>query len=360
MTTIELRGVDVAHGDVRVFADLDLTVPAGLVTALLGASGSGKTSLLRVVAGLAEPDAGTVVLGGVDVAGLHPRERQLGYVPQGAPLLPDRDVARNLAFPLRIRGVDRDGALDEADRHGRLFGLRRLRGRRPDQLSTGERAAAGIARGTIHPPRVLLLDEPVPHLDPRSRVAVLRSIGEYQQRHDVTMLVATNDIRVAVALADRVAVIDRHRIVVEGPLETVRRDPRTVLAADLVAPTPLTWVPGVARPAAGGRELRLETAAGTVRSAHPSLRDTTGPVLLGLGNLDAVLTTPGTGALGGRVARVATTGPRLLVSVETAAGTLTVDTSPEAWVPPEGTSVDLDVRGGLVADTDGRVLGRVG
>lgn len=356
MTTIELRSLDITHEDVRVFSGLDLLVPSGEVTALLGASGSGKTSLLRVVAGLAEPSAGQVLVDGADVRGIRTRDRHFGYVPQGAPLLPHHDVTGNLAFPLRLRGFDRDDALAAADRHGRRFGLAAIRDKRPSELSTGEQAAAGIARGTVSPPRALLLDEPVPHLDPRRRAEVLARISVFQRTHGVTLLVATNDVHVAEVLADRVAVIDRARIVDAGPLADVRSSPATVLAADLVAPAPLTWLPAVVEAGAHDREVVVATGGGGVRTDHHALRRRRGPVLLGIGGRDGVLAPAGAGSLTGRVRRVATTGARRLVTVATATGRIVVDTDGDRWLPDEGEVVDVDVRGGLVAAPDGTVI----
>jgi multiple sugar transport system ATP-binding protein len=356
VTTIELRALDIEHEDVQVFGGLDLLVPSGEVTALLGASGSGKTSLLRVVVGLAEPSGGQVLVDGVDVRGVRTRDLDFGYVPQGAPLLPHRDVTGNLAFPLRIRGLDRDDAMAEADRHGRRFGLFPVRDKRPSELSTGEQAAAGIARGTVNPPRALLLDEPVPHLDPRRRAEVLALVSAFQRAHGVTLLVATNDVHVAEMIADRVAVIDRGRIVDAGPLADVRSSPATVLAADLVAPAPLTWLPAVIEAGAHDREVLVATGGGGVRTDHHALRRRRGPVLLGIGGRDGVLTPAGTGSLSGRVHRVATTGARRLVTVATASGNVVVDCAPTRWLPDEDEVVDIDVRGGLVAAPDGTVI----
>lgn len=356
MSAIELRDVGVAHEDVDVLASVDLVVPSGTVMALLGASGSGKTSLLRVVAGLASPAEGTVALGGVDVTRERANERGLAYVPQGAPLLPNRDVARNLAFPLEVKGLGRPRAADEAARQGTRFGIGRLLRKRPTELSSGEKAEAGIAKGLVHPPRALLLDEPVPHLDPRTRARVLAMIRQFQREHGTTVLAATNDVHVVEALADTVAVIDDHTIVRTGTLAEVRAEPGTVLAADLVSPAPLRWIPGVLAPGVRHRDDVVETAAGSVVLDHPALRRHHGPVLLGVAGRGVVLTPPGTGSLTGRVTRVATTGARRLVTVATAAGDLSVDSEADRWIPGVDEPTDVDVRRAHVADMDGRVL----
>lgn len=356
MTTLTLEGITVTHGEVTVLDDVDLVVPRASVTALLGASGSGKTTTLRAVAGLVAPDAGRVLLGDADVTGMPTRDRRLSYVPQGAPLLPHRDLAENVAFPLRLHGTERVEAIDIAEQHGRAFGLRRLRGRHVKQLSSGEQAAVGIARGTVRPPRVLLLDEPVPHIDPQARAHVLARIETFQQLHSVTVLVATNDVRVAEVLADQVAVIDRARIVSRGPLQDVRDAPGTMTSADLVAPAPLRWLPAVVRSGPRDRERAIDTGGGQVVTGDPAVRGHDGRVMLGVGPRDAVLSTAGTGSLTGRVRRVATTGARRLVTVATAGGDVVVDTAEDlSWLPHDD-RVDVDVRRALVADEHGDVI----
>ena len=360
VTTIELRGVSVEHDDVPVLADLDLVVPSGQVTALLGASGSGKTTVLRAIAGLVPLAAGRVLIGGTDVAGTPPRDRDLRYVPQDTPMSGAMDVAGNVAFPLTVRGVRREEAAERADRQGRRFGLRGLIGRRPSTLSGGERAAAGIARGTVEPPVGLLLDEAVAHLDPRAQAEVLRAIRAFHREHDVTVLFATNDVRVAEVISDTVAVIDRRRIVCSGPLPSVRRRPGTVLAADLLAPAPLTWLPAVVEDAVVYGEVAIATSHGVVHTSAPSLRDRRGPVLLGIGTRDGVLAPTGTGGLTGRVERVATTGDRRLVTLSVAGETLVVDSPADRWLPSVGEAADLDVRGGFVATTGGTVVASLG
>lgn len=359
MTTLELRDVSVALDGATVLARVGLTVASGTATALLGRSGSGKTTLLRVVAGLQAPDGGSVLVGGQDVVGVPTRERGLAHVPQGAPLLPHRDVAGNLAFPLRLRGMPRTDAGDAARAHGRSFGLGRVVGQRPDQLSTGEQAAAGIARGTVRVPRLLLLDEPVPHLDPRRRAEVLARIDQFRRQHGVTVLVATNDVATAELLADEVAVLDRHHVVAAGPLAEVRRRPGTVVAADLTAPAPPVWLHAAVEDGAGHEASRITTAAGSIRTTDRAISRHRGAALLGIGGRDCVLGPPGTGHLVGTVGRVATTGPRRLVTVDTAAGRVVADLDDQRWLPAAGDAVEVDVRGGLVATPDGTVLGRL-
>lgn len=356
MGAIELQDVAVVHDGRTVLEGVDLRVGDGEVVALLGRSGAGKTSLLRVVAGSDRPAAGRVLIGGRDVTGLPSRDRDLGMVAQGAPLQPTRDVEGNLRLPLDLRGDDPEESRHRVLGEALRFGLRRLLGRRPRQLSMGEQHAAATARSVIRDPSALLLDEPAMHLDPTTRAAVLQQVGIVQRTRGTTMLLATNDLGIARALAHRVAVIDRRTVLQVDTLAALRAAPATLDVADLVFPTPLARLPG--QVVAGDRRTRtrVRTPAGDVPTWDTRVRDHDGPVLVALAPRDLELVAPDAGQLRGQVDRIATTGARRLVTVTTAAGTVTVDTDVQDVPPDAGTDVSLAVHRALVGTTDGDVL----
>lgn len=356
MGAIELRGIAVEHGGHTVLRDVDLRVEDGEVVGLLGRSGSGKTTLLRVVGGLQPVAAGRVLLGGRDVTDVPTSDRDLGMVLQGAPLHPERDVEGNLMFPLEIRGDGREASRERAGGEALRFGLSRLLGRLPRQLSTGERAAAATARSVMRQPSALLLDEPAVHLDPQTRARVLQQVGIVQRTHGTTILLATNDLGVASALAHRIAVVDRSTVLQVAPLTDLRARPVTLAIADLVHPAPLTRLEGAVRPGDGGRPTRVVTAAGAVTTWAAPVRQHAGPALLGLDQHELDVVAPGTGDLTGRVARVATTGAERLVTVTTPAGPVVVAVDGRGDVPGEGDTIGLRVRRALVATSDGDVL----
>lgn len=356
MGAIELRDVAVVHDGHTVLEGVDLRVEDGQVVALLGRSGAGKTSLLRVVAGSDRPAAGRVLIGGRDVTGLPSRERDLGMVAQGAPLHPTRDVEGNLRLPLDLRGDDPEESRRRVLGEALRFGLRRLLRRRARQLSMGEQHATATARSVIRDPSALLLDEPAMHLDPATRAAVLQQVGIVQRTRGTTVLLATNDLGVARALARRVAVIDRRTVLQVDTLEALRAAPATLDVADLVFPAPLARLPG--RIVAGDRRQRtlVRTAAGDVPTWDTRVRDAGGAVVVALPWQQVEVVAAGRGQLQGRVRRVTTTGPRRLVAVETDAGEVTVDTGIEQVALSEGGRVGLEVRRALVATLDGEVL----
>jgi len=355
MTTVGLRGIEVVHAGRRVLRDVHLDVASGEVVALLGASGSGKTSLLRVVAGFVQPSAGRVLVGGRDVTHLPTRDRDLGMVAQGAPLQPTRDVGGNLTLPLDLLGEDdRAQRRRRAEVEARAFGLWGLLRRRPRQLSTGQRAAAATARAVVRPRSALLLDEPAVHLDPVTRAEVLAQVRTVQRGHGTTMLLATNELGVAHALADRVGVLAHGTLAAVGTLAELRAAPGSLDVADLVGGAPLARLPGRVLPGSGGGRARVRTAAGDVPTWSPALRDHRGPVLLGVGPHDVTLGDPGPDRLAGTVRHVGTTGPERVVTVATHAGPVTVNVRDTA--PSHGEAVGLLVHHALVATDHGTVL----
>jgi iron(III) transport system ATP-binding protein len=213
MTALVLSDLHKSFGSESVLAGVDLTVPAGSLTAILGPSGSGKTTLLRVIAGFERPDRGTVALGGavVDGAGherLPSERRRIGYVPQEGSLFPHLDVRRNVGFglPRRARGGERVQELLE------MIGMAGLGGRYPHQLSGGQQQRVALVRALAPRPELVLLDEPFSSLDAALRASVRGEVMELLRAAGTTALLVTHDQDEALSLADRVAVIRAGRI----------------------------------------------------------------------------------------------------------------------------------------------------
>jgi iron(III) transport system ATP-binding protein len=200
-----------SFGTNPVLAGLDLTVPAGSLTAILGPSGSGKTTLLRLLAGFDRPDRGTVRIGErvVDGAGVHvhPEQRRIGYVPQEGGLFPHLTVAANVGFGLpRAARRRRAGELLE------LVGLADLARRYPHQLSGGQQQRVAVARALAVEPEVVLLDEPFASLDVHMRASVREEVQRILRAASTTTLLVTHDQDEALSLADLVAVLRDGRI----------------------------------------------------------------------------------------------------------------------------------------------------
>jgi iron(III) transport system ATP-binding protein len=209
----ELRITDLrkAFAATPVLEGIELTVPAGSLTAILGPSGSGKTTLLRVLAGLQRPDHGTIAIGArvVDGAGVHlPTERRrIGYVPQEGALFPHLTVQANVAFGLP-RAQRRGGVRDLLQ----LVGLSELARRYPHQLSGGQQQRVALARALAVKPEIVLLDEPFASLDAHLRAAVRADVHSILREAHTTALLVTHDQDEALSMADQVAVLRDGRI----------------------------------------------------------------------------------------------------------------------------------------------------
>jgi molybdate transport system ATP-binding protein len=236
--------VVVARGTLSV--DVELAVADGEVLAVLGPNGAGKSTVLRVLAGLLRPDGGRVVVDGDriwDDGAVHvpPHARPLGMVFQDHLLFPHLSVTENVAFGLRSRGVRRAEARAATVPWLARVGLAGLGDRRPGELSGGQAQRAALARALVGDPRVLLLDEPLSALDARTRLTVRAELHRHLGDYAGSAVLVTHDPIDAMALADRVVVVEDGRVVQAGTPAEVARRPRTDYVARLVG---LVLLPG--------------------------------------------------------------------------------------------------------------------
>ncbi len=229
MTLIEVRGLKKSFGSQQVLDGVDLDVEAGSTCVILGASGSGKTVLMKHLIGLLKPDAGQVLVEGEDLVPLGPEalarvRRKFGMVFQGAALFDSMSVFDNVAFPLREHA-----RLPEAEVRERvaqklaLVGLRGVEGKSPSELSGGMRKRVGLARAVVLDPKIVLYDEPTTGLDPIRTDSVDELILDAQRTLQVTSVVISHDISSAFAIADEVAFLHEGQIVDRGPPSALRQ-----------------------------------------------------------------------------------------------------------------------------------------
>ena len=231
MSLLEIEGLSKHFGSAQALAGLDLRVEAGEFLALLGGSGSGKSTLLRLIAGFEAPDAGHIRLGGQDLTAMPPHERPLNMMFQSYALFPHLSVAGNVGYGLKRDGTpraERDTRVAEALA---MVGLQDFAGRMPHRLSGGQRQRVALARALVKRPRLLLLDEPLGALDANLRERTGFELRALQRRTGASFIMVTHDQQEALALADRVAVLEKGRLVQIGPPRDIYERPATRFVA---------------------------------------------------------------------------------------------------------------------------------
>jgi putative spermidine/putrescine transport system ATP-binding protein len=227
-------GLTKRFGEVVAVNSVDLEVLRGEFFTLLGPSGSGKTTTLRLIAGFERPDAGRIELGGADVSGLPPFDRDVNTVFQDYALFPHMTVAENVEYGLRVRRVPK---AKRRERVAEVLDVVRLAGfekRRPSQLSGGQRQRVALARAIINNPRVLLLDEPLGALDLKLRQQLQIELKQIQQTLGMTFVYVTHDQEEALTMSDRIAVFSEGRVEQIGSPAEMYEHPRTEFVADFI------------------------------------------------------------------------------------------------------------------------------
>jgi multiple sugar transport system ATP-binding protein len=244
LSEIGFRGVSKTYaGATPALSAIDLTIATRELLVVLGPSGSGKTTLLRLIAGLESPDAGGVWIDGRDVARVPPHRRDVAMVFQNPALYPHLTVFDNIAFGLRARGVPRNQVRVQVNTVAGLLGLDALLRRRPAALSGGERQRVAIGRAIARQPRVLLCDEPFSNLDPPLRAALREEVAELHRRFGSTLVLVTHDQSEALLLGDRIAILDRGRLLQCGTPREVYEHPVHRFVATFVGSPPMNLLP---------------------------------------------------------------------------------------------------------------------
>ncbi len=217
---ITIRQLTKTYGAVHALDNVDLDIRAGEFLTLLGPSGSGKTTLLMVLAGFIRPDEGSVKFGDNEVIRLAPHKRDVGMVFQNYALFPHMDVAANIAFPLRLRGVLRPEATRRVEAALEMVQLGGYGNRQIDQLSGGQRQRVALARAIVFEPRIVLMDEPLSALDKQLRELMQIELRQLHDKLGMTTIYVTHDQREALTMSDRIAVINGGKVM---QLDTPRR-----------------------------------------------------------------------------------------------------------------------------------------
>lgn len=288
MSEIVFRDISKSFGTLKLFKRLSLTCPTKQYLCLVGPSGCGKTTMMRMIAGLSDPDSGDILIGSRRVNDLLPSRRDIGLAFQNYALYPHLDVAGNLAFPLRA--PHRKSQFSAADIEQRvqatakMLKIDALLHRSVNQLSGGQQQRVALGRSLICNPSVLLLDEPIAHLDARLRYETRAELKQLHQRVGTTTIHVTHDQQEALAIADLIAVIKDGEVQQVGPPMDLYRRPRSAFVASFIGDPPMSLMEASltedgGRPAleVGSTKLLLPEALGAAAARSPGRE-----VLLGL------------------------------------------------------------------------------
>lgn len=255
MTDLRLSGIGKSYGETRVLSGIDLDIAAGEFVAVLGASGCGKTTLLRLIAGFDRPDDGTITLGARQVAGkgvmVPPEDRGVGIVFQNYALWPHMSVAENIGYALKVARLPRAEREARVARALDTVNLAPFADRRPADLSGGQRQRVALARCLAAGSDLVLLDEPLANLDVHLRATMEEEFRRFHRESGATLLYITHDQSEAMALADRIAVMDKGRLLQCASPRQLYREPTDATVAGFIGGGLVLTVEGL-RPVGGG------------------------------------------------------------------------------------------------------------
>ncbi len=244
MAVVETRGLtkNFKAGQAAAVQNVNLESREGEFLVLLGPSGSGKTTLLRMIAGLEEPTSGQILIGGVVVNDMTPRERRIAMVFQSYALYPHLTVLGNIVFPLKARGMGKAERESKADWAASLLGIKHLLARKPRELSGGERQRVALARAIVREPSLFLLDEPLSNLDAKLRASAREELEQFQRRVGTTTIYVTHDQVEAMAMGDRIVVMNFGEVRQIGTPAEVYDDPADTFVATFLGSPPMNLV----------------------------------------------------------------------------------------------------------------------
>ena len=272
MAVVRTRGLTklFGKGQVAAVVDVDLESREGEFLVLLGPSGSGKTTLLRMIAGLEEPSSGEIWIGGVLVNDLTPRQRRIAMVFQSYALYPHLTVLGNIEFPLKARRMPKEERRQKAQWAAGLLGIGHLLARKPRELSGGERQRVALARAIVREPSLFLLDEPLSNLDAKLRASAREELEQFQKKIGTTTIYVTHDQVEAMAMGDRVVVMNYGSVRQIGTPAEVYDEPADTFVATFLGSPPMNLLE-TSSVIAGFRPEHLHPA-GTLPREEPALR----------------------------------------------------------------------------------------
>ncbi|MHA3977478.1 ABC transporter ATP-binding protein [Halovulum sp. GXIMD14794] len=332
MAQVEFIKVEKNYGAFQAVKDVSFTVGDGEFVALVGPSGCGKTTTLNLIAGLLEISGGEIRVGGRQINDLDPKDRDIAMVFQNYALYPNKTVAQNLAFPLRMRKIPKAEIAKKVDDAARLLDITHLLDRRPRELSGGQQQRVALGRALVRDPQVFLMDEPLSNLDAKLRVQMRAELKRFHQDLNATVIYVTHDQLEAMTMADKMAVMSGGVLQQYDAPERVFEEPANVFVAGFVGSPAMNLLPaklverdGAVIATGDGWELAL--APRNVASARQARG---GSVILGARHSSLILHEQAApGCIAAKIYTVEPTGDLTYAHVELGGQTFVISTDPQ-------------------------------
>jgi multiple sugar transport system ATP-binding protein len=318
MAEIRIESVAKTFGTFTAVKGIDLTVDHGSFFVILGPSGCGKTTTLRMIAGLELPTAGRILLDGEDVTALPASARDIAFVFQLFALYPHMNVRQNIGFPLRCQNYQRAEIKKSVEEAARLLRIDHLLDRRVGGLSGGDRQRVALGRAIVRRPKAFLMDEPLGALDSEFRRLMCGELRELHDRIDATSVYITHDQLEAMAMADRIAIMNQGRVEQIGSPQEIYDRPKTMFVADFIGAPPMSFLRVETALRRGDRVIRIDGAAVEM----PELFEDRAESKFALGVRPENVSFADSSQLRGRVIGAEYLGTTQIVTVTTAGGLL--------------------------------------
>ncbi len=272
---LQVEGLGKSFRDTRVLQNIDLAIEDGAFLVLVGPSGCGKSTLLNCIAGLEQPSAGRILIGGRDMTGVPPKDRDIAMVFQSYALYPNMSVAKNITFGMQVRGASKAEQQSALQKVAAMLRIDGLLDRRPAQLSGGQRQRVAMGRALVRQPKLFLFDEPLSNLDAKLRVEMRAEIKRLHQALGATIVYVTHDQTEAMSLATEVAVMEGGVIAQLGPPQQVYDYPVDRFVAGFIGSPAMNFIDGVIRQTDAGTciEVALDGDNRELPAAHYPFAD---------------------------------------------------------------------------------------